>query len=244
MLFRIHFLIYLVAAVILAGLGSWTYIRAVDVVDAGDPALALTQGVAPIDIRDLDMGMIGPVGEVAIMAQINDSYIMELGPVGEAGEVLYAYPLFSVYENRNADQVNAAIITNSRARYEQTLQEQTIGTAAMGPLYNLSAYKFHERRIAAAVIGALSEQGLSSGRDFIMLRPRAETDIPATYLNPTRSELIVPLILFLGAGLALILGLHNRSLQRRGKVADEETVDPILMVDGEEEEGELLRKRR
>jgi len=235
--------LYLAIALVLLGLGSWLYIVEQDVIDAGNPAKALSESMAPRDLTDFDPEAdVGPHGAVAMMVQVNDSYIMELGPLGPDGETLFAYPLFSVKDDRSADTVEAAVITANRGEYEEELGNQVIGTAMMGPLYNIYAYQFYDRAVSAAVIGALSELGLSSGRNFIMLRPSIEMEIPATYVNPSKSELVLPVLLMLGAGLFTIFGLHTRALQRRGKDKPD-VLDDVLKIDDDDDEGSILRKR-
>jgi len=132
---------------------------------------------APVDLVDISADEhIGPEGEIALMAQVNERLTQELEGVTEEGEGRIYYALFSAFSDEDDTLARAVLVTKERTKLEEWLRGRSIGSAQMGPLYHLYGYTFLDRRIKSAVVGSLSEAGLSTSQNFLMIEAPFDAD--------------------------------------------------------------------
>lgn len=229
LLIKIPYWLYWIAALASLALACWYYIMGMTLVLGPDP---LEPGPATefVDLAEFDPNThLSPKKEVVLMAQINGKIDTALGKTGEDQIERFAYILFPAIARPGEKNVRAVVVTSDRAGFEDWMTDRIIGNAQMGALYTIPGRKLDNRRVQAAVIGRLSELGMTSASEFVLIQPGFELPRERQYLTPPKEKLILPILLISATGILLIFGFHARSMQKR--IFDDGAIDPILAVD-------------
>lgn len=155
-----------------------------------------------IDLQDFDQASnVSPVGEINIFAQSSADYSFVLDETGGTDRA-HMIPLFSAYEAPSHKRVDYVLLAPQSGRFEQWLEDNTIGTARMGDLFEINGAVTDGQGYVAAIRVALRDAGLEQSDDMLIFAPFVEGR--ATALAATQYKSYGNPFILAGAGLWMI----------------------------------------
>ena len=143
------------------------------VLDRNERQEALSNPVpALIDLEDFDTASdTGLAGEVNIFAQTSPDYRFLVDATGLTGGSGYIVPLFSAVAGPKEKSVQHVLFVRDLERFEPWLEENAIGTARMGALYEINGEVVDGRGFTAVMRVTLRDAGLEQTDPLTIVQP-------------------------------------------------------------------------
>ena len=153
---------------------------------------------------------IAPNGEVHLLGQIDPFHVHHVTDARVGEMSLY---MFQPAEARpGTDTVSAVVAAPDNQAFLRWMGENVAGNASIGDLFAIKGRVTRDRAYVSPIVNWISQQGMSTPEDFIVILPFTEGALPASEVG--KVGLVLPVMIMLLGGFCLILGYRRWELNR------------------------------